>query len=59
VDLSDLANSTTVHTTVSRGTHTTSITKIWLTVAGHTIPCHALERSRIEAEAEAHLKLVP
>jgi penicillin amidase len=60
VDLSDLTNSTTIHTTGQSGhayhSHYADMTDLWRTIQSHAM---LWERTRIEAEAEGHLRLVP
>ncbi len=60
VDLSDLTNSTTIHTTGQSGhayhPHYADMADLWRNIQSHAM---LWERTRIEAEAEGHLRLVP
>jgi len=60
VDLSDLTNSTTIHTTGQSGhayhPHYADMTDLWRNIQSHAM---LWERARIEAESEGHLRLIP
>ena len=60
VDLNDLSNSMTIHTTGESGhayhPHYADMVDLWRTIQYHPM---LWERARVEAEAEGHLRLVP